>query len=248
MALNVFNAVLVLIHVIYDIYSEARRLLRYAIQYFEDFYFGPWDLKAELDFIRHNKTSLTKPLSHIAVILGSEVVSIKDIVRFTLWSHAAGVSYVSFYDHSGKLKKCKSALDEALASECEIKSHIPKTNGYRNGIAGKQYPHIMLFDITDGKASIARIARELCEKALAKEITQDEINLNFLNEIVLKEAGVPEPELGLYCGDVCSTYGFLPWHSRVTEFLPINSHHNASVRTFVSVLRRFNKCEQRLGT
>lgn len=88
-----------------------------------------------------------------------------------------------------------------------------------SGIAGKQYPHIMLFDITDGKAGIARIARELCEKALAKEITQDDVNKKYLSEIVLKEAGVPEPELGLYCGDICSTFGFLPWHSRVTEFL-----------------------------
>ncbi|XP_034253609.1 dehydrodolichyl diphosphate synthase complex subunit nus1 [Thrips palmi] len=248
MAVNLFKVVLVVIHVIFDIYAEARRLFRYAIQYFEDFCFGPWGLKAELDYVHRNKAPLTKPMSHIAVILGSEVVSIKDIVRIALWSHAAGASYVSFYDHSGKLKKCKSALDEALTSECQPKSHIPRTNGYKNGIAGKQYPHVMLFDITDGKAGIARIARELCEKALAKEITHNDINLKFLNEIVLREAGVPEPELGIYCGDICSTYGFLPWHSRITEFLPISSHHNVSVRTFVSVLRRFNKCEQRLGT
>lgn len=111
MALKVFNAILVLIHVIFDIYSEARRLFRYASQHLVDFYFGPWGLKAELDYVRRSKAPLSKPLSHIVVILGSEVVSIKDIVRIALWSHAAGASYVSFYDHSGEFNAGKQLFN-----------------------------------------------------------------------------------------------------------------------------------------
>lgn len=248
MAAKIYAAILVLLHVIYDIYVETRRLLQCALQYLQDCYFGGADLRAELELIRRERASLEKSLNHLAVILGSEVVSIKDVVRIALWSHAAGASYVSFYDPSGKLKKSKPALDEALVSACQTKSHIPKVNGYINGFAGRQVPHVMLLDITDGKAGIVRAAQQICEKALAKELATHDVNLDLMNEYVIKEAGVPEPELALYCGDICSLYGFLPWHSRITEFLPLESHHNVSVWTFVSILRRFYKCEQRLGT
>lgn len=87
------------------------------------------------------------------------------------------------------------------------------------GVTSNEFPHVMLLDISDGKASIVRVAQKLCEKARAGEITPDEVDLGLVHNFVLKEVGVPEPELGLYCGDVCSLFGFLPWHSRITEFL-----------------------------
>lgn len=87
------------------------------------------------------------------------------------------------------------------------------------GFVGKPFPHVTLLDISDGKAGIVRVARQLCEKAHAKEIQPSEVNLESIHEYVMKDAGVPEPDLAMYCGDICSIYGFLPWHSRVTEFL-----------------------------
>lgn len=103
MALNIFSAMLVLIHLIYDIYLEARRLFDHCRQYFLDIYYGPRSLKSELDFVCNEKSSFGKSLSHLAVILGNESISIKDIVRITLWSQAADITYVSFYDHKGKV-------------------------------------------------------------------------------------------------------------------------------------------------
>ncbi|KAK3912625.1 Dehydrodolichyl diphosphate synthase complex subunit NUS1 [Frankliniella fusca] len=248
MALNLYRAILVLLHVICHVYSEARRALRTARQLLEDFFISPRGLKAELEYVREGSSVLSKPLSHLAIILGPEAVSVRDVVRLALWSHAAGATYVSFYDHSGQLKKNKSALDKALVSACKVKSHIPKTNGYLNGYAGKQFPHIMLLDISDGKPGIVRAAKQICEEVLSKEISPSEIDLELFSKYVMKESGVPEPELAFYCGDTFSLYGFLPWHSRITEFLPLHSHHNVSVRTFVNLIRRYNKCEQRLGT
>lgn len=248
MAFDIFNAILVLLHVIYDIFSGTRHLFYNVKQYLEDTFCSPRGLKSEIEYVHRERVRLKKPLSHLVVILGNEVISIQDIVRITLWSHAAGVSYVSFYDHRGDLKKCKSALDEALMSAFQAKSHVPKTNGYKNGSVGKEFPHVMLLDMSDGKAGIVRVAQQLCKKALAKEIKPSEVDLELVHKFVINEVGVPEPELGLYCGDICSLYGFLPWHSRITEFLPLNSHHNVSVRTFMSLLRRYNKCEQRIGT
>lgn len=237
-----------LIHVIYDVYCEARRALRCARQHLEDYFFSPRGLEAEIEYVRQERKVLDKPLSHLAVILGPEVVSVRDVVRLALWCHAAGATYVSFYDPSGQLKKNKFALDDALISACKVKSHIPKTNGYINGYAGKQFPHIMLLDISDGKPGIVRVAKQICEEVLSKELSPNEVDLELFSKYVMKESGVPEPELAFYCGDIFSLYGFLPWHSRVTEFLPLHSHHNVSVLNFVTLLRRYNRCEQRLGT
>ena len=103
MALNVFSAVLVLIHLIYDIYLEARRLFDHCRQYFLDIYYGPFNLKSELDYICKEKSFLGKSLTHLVVILGNESISVKDIVKIALWSQAADITYVSFYDHKGKV-------------------------------------------------------------------------------------------------------------------------------------------------
>ena len=99
--------------------------------------------------------------------------------------------------------------------------HIAITYSFllTSGFVGKPFPHVTLLDISDGKAGIVRVARQLCEKAQAKEMKSCEVNLEFIHEFIIKDAGVPEADLAIYCGDICSTYGFLPWHSRVTEFL-----------------------------
>lgn len=108
MAIDIFHAILVLMHVIYDIYLMTRRLFCYARQYIEDTFYGPRGLKSEIDFIRQERVHFAKPLSHLAVILGNEAVSVGDVVRIAFWSQAVGVSYVSFYDHRGKPNACSS--------------------------------------------------------------------------------------------------------------------------------------------
>ena len=235
-------------HLIYDIYIVARRLYDQCRHYLLDFCYGPTTIDSEIDYVREAKSQLKKSVNHLVVILGNESISIKDIVKITVWSRAADISFLSFYDHCGRLKKSKSALDEALLHKCGIKSQAPRCNGYRNGFSGHPSPRVTLLDMSDGKAGIVRVAQQLCEKAHTQKLDPKEVDKELINNCIMKESGVPEPDLALYCGDVCSTFGFLPWHSRVTEFLPLNSHHDISAQKFVSLLRRYSKCEQRLGT
>lgn len=108
MAIDIFHVILVLMHVIYDIYLMTRRLFSNARQYLEDTFYGPRGLKPEIEFIRQERVHFAKPLSHLAVILGHEAVSVGDVVRIALWSQAVGVSYVSFYDHRGKPNACSN--------------------------------------------------------------------------------------------------------------------------------------------
>lgn len=82
--------------------------------------------------------------------------------------------------------------------------------------------------------------------AVDKTLLPDQININQLNE---KFATIvsPDPDAAIYFGEVCSTYGLLPWHIRLTEFFPIQSQQTMTVYSFLGTLFKFAKCEQRFG-
>lgn len=46
-------------------------------------------------------TNLEKCPSHLAVIMGTESINVEDFSNIVIWCIAAGVSFVSFYDHTG---------------------------------------------------------------------------------------------------------------------------------------------------
>jgi dehydrodolichyl diphosphate syntase complex subunit NUS1 len=79
--------------------------------------------------------------------------------------------------------------------------------------------HVNIFSLSDGKGALVQLTRNICQSALTGELKSADINQNMINRKLQAEMDIPDPELALICGDVCSTYGFLPWQIRVTEFL-----------------------------
>lgn len=57
----------------------------------------------------------------------------------------------------------------------------------------------------------------------------------------------PDPDVAIYFGDVCGTYGLLPWNIRLTEFFGIGKISTIYVEKFTSILKKYDKCEQRFG-
>lgn len=82
--------------------------------------------------------------------------------------------------------------------------------------------------------------------ATATDISAKTLNIDAVDRY-MAEIIRPDPELALYFGAVCCTYGFLPWHIRLTEFLPVTSQRTMTVATFISNLYKYAKCEQRFG-
>lgn len=74
-----------------------------------------------------------------------------------------------------------------------------------------------------------------------KEITDELIT----EKLQIKE--MPDPDLALIYGYTYSTHGILPWHTRTTEFLMLPMYVNVSVKDFIYLLERYNKCIQRYG-
>ena len=62
--------------------------------------------KLAINIIHKNYVqSLTKRPSHLVVILGTETPDFQALSKFVIWGLAAGINYVSFYDHRGKVNK-----------------------------------------------------------------------------------------------------------------------------------------------
>lgn len=112
---------------------------------------------------------------------------------------------------------------------------------YSNGL--KKQLSVNFLSPDDGKIRISEICRNI---AADHRITSKQINISYLDSR-FKEIVLIEPELAIYFGPICCTYGLLPWHIRLTEFINIPSQFGLSVQSFLNVLFTYSKCEQRFG-
>lgn len=114
-------------------------------------------------------------------------------------------------------------------------------NGYKNGFTRKV--RIAVLDLEDGQKRIVDAAKQLLTSSRS-----DELNVDYLDNYLRNGNGdMPDPDLAIYCGKLCSTYGYMPWQLRVTEFINLKTHHGVTLRDFYDILKAYGECEQRCG-
>lgn len=69
----------------------------------------------------------------------------------------------------------------------------------------------------------------------------------FNKFLCLEYPPIPDPDVILYTGPLCCTYGFLPWQIRLTEFIPLSLSHNINIYNYLGALYKYSKCDQRFG-
>lgn len=142
------------------------------------------------------------------------------------------------------MKELKTEREQILwgADINESPNNIPPINGYKSRL------FVNFFDPDDGKGQIIRTTQTLAEDTKTGKLKLDEITIDFVDKKLNKQVwGLPDPDLALCFGEVCSNFGFLPWQTRLTEFLSIKSQSSVKSTDFVRSLFRFAKCEQRFG-
>lgn len=232
------------------------------------------DLSAEKVLIERNKLRLTRIPVHLAVILGTELPDFRALSKIIFWSLSTGIQNISFYDHEGN--NSQTRIDLSCARFIDIKfplkgilvSNNHKVYDYlsrwrkdndkicwnaNNGdICGSQIVYkngqkkelsVNFLSPREGKLKIADVCRKI---AADKSLLPDRININNVHERCASVVS-PDPDAAIYFGEICSTYGFLPWHIRLTEFFPIKSQQTMTVYSFLDTLFKFSKCEQRFG-
>ncbi|KAI4457710.1 hypothetical protein MML48_7g00011720 [Holotrichia oblita] len=142
--------------------------------------------------------ALPKLPKHITILLGNEEPSYRDLTNIVLWSIAAGIPFISFYDHKGLLRKSETLLKAQVEDEKNVGDHIIWHNSkgaYKNGYIGRRI-HVKILSPVDGKAQFA----EVCKTLAQQDITIEKINIQSLDSYLRDHYEFPDPDLGIYCG------------------------------------------------
>lgn len=126
-----------------------------------------------------------------------------------------------------------------IPSEEGIK--FPKRNDYKKQII------VNLYSSDDGQERFNDLLTLECHDKL-KNAEAENLTIDYIDSKLGKLYGCSDPDLAIFFGSFCCTMGFLPWHIRLTEFIPISNRlHNISLDKYLQVLYKYGKCEQRFG-
>lgn len=159
--------------------------------------------------------------------------------QFTLVSFSGILQSKNYemYDHIARWKKENDKILWNANTNGICGSQIVYRNGQKKELA------VNFLSPADSKPKISEISRQL---AADSQLNVDQIDAKLLDD---KFASImnPDPDLAIYFGNVCCTYGLLPWHIRLTEFINVPSQALLTVDTFLKTLCTYAKCEQRFG-
>ncbi|OAD53837.1 Nogo-B receptor [Eufriesea mexicana] len=247
---TVFRMVLILIHFSCDLFTAFCNCFMILRRKCTEIWYSE-NLRTEVEMLTRISNRIKKLPRHIVIIFGAKEDTVFDCVRIIGWCITLGIPYISFFDISGYLIRNENLLKYELARRRpDLVEHInwnkPNT-GFTNGITdSKLKTRISLLSSVDGKQEIVLLTKTLADAVVTGTIKLEEINIDLLDE-KLNSRGIPDPDLGLIYGHICSTYGVLPWQTRVTEFYTLPLHVTMSVKDFAYLLEKYNKCEQRYG-
>lgn len=105
------------------------------------------------------------------------------------------------------------------SNSIEYNHHVDKVNNITDKV-DKRIIKLKILSYLDGKNQIVSLTKQLssCHKwndAYEKDITPQLIG----EKLSWNVAATPEPDLAIVFGKTLCSYGFLPWHTRITEFL-----------------------------
>ncbi|KRT78727.1 hypothetical protein AMK59_8314, partial [Oryctes borbonicus] len=234
-----YKIILFILHCIANIFEFLHDIsvhIKYKLQ------LPPNDNASVFSEITKQTKFFNKLPKHITILLGTEEPSYKSLTNIALWSIAAGIPFVSFYDYKGRLKESEALFQDQIKNEKNLDDHIIWHNThkgtYKNGYVGRKI-HIKVLSPNDGKAQFAK----LCKKFSQEEVDIEKISIQSLDTNLREYYEFPDPDLAIFFGKTLSMYDYPPWQISVTEFLNIQSHHNMHHKQFIDVLSRYSKCE-----
>lgn len=111
---------------------------------------------------------------------------------------------------------------------------------YKNGFIGNKI-HVKVINEEDGRKSVVNFVKNCSIQDFEK------IDIDKINDGLLKQYQFPDPDMGLICGNVFTLFNYPPWQIRLTEFFKLNHIKDITIPVFLNLLVKFSKCEQRLG-
>ncbi|XP_059617582.1 dehydrodolichyl diphosphate synthase complex subunit nus1 [Phlebotomus argentipes] len=203
-----------------------------------------------VEYLKLHREYLEKIPQHLAVILGLEEPNFQTLANIIYWSMASEISYISIYDHRDILQSRQAEFREFVLRQRTTPGHVAFASGpdTSDGNGFKRQIKVQILSRADGKQTIGDLARTLSQEVQRGELQVDQIDVEFVNKRLGDLTGrVPDPDVAVYTGSFCCTYGFLPWQSRLTEFIAIGTQEHFALDDFLGVLYQFARKEQRFG-
>lgn len=248
---TVFRILLMLLHFLCDLLTVVHNCYLILRRKCTEMWYGE-NLRTDIEMLKRTAKEMKKLPRHIVIIFGAKEDTIFDCIRIVGWCITLGIPYISFFDINGFLVRNESLLKYELANrrpDLVERINWGKSNSKltRNGITDYNSKiRVSLLSWLDGKGEIVTLTKTLAEAVVTGTIKPEEIDADLLDE-KLNSRGIPDPDLGLIYGRLCSTYGVWPWQTRLTEFFSLPLHISLTAKDFVHFLEKYNKCEQRFG-
>uniref|UniRef100_A0A7G3AP17 ditrans,polycis-polyprenyl diphosphate synthase [(2E,6E)-farnesyldiphosphate specific] n=1 Tax=Lutzomyia longipalpis TaxID=7200 RepID=A0A7G3AP17_LUTLO len=248
-----YKAAWLLLHFIFSIVEAVIFYRKFLVRKFKQFSWSPQHdgySKNPAEFIKLHRDYLDKIPTHLAVILGLEEPNFEVLSNLIYWAMASEISYISIYDHKEILQAHQEDFREFVLRRQTIPGRVTfipahdgsDANGFKNQIK------VRVLSRADGKPTIGNLCRTLSQEVQRGQLQLDQIDVELVDKRLSDMTGrIPDPEVAVYTGDFCCTYGFLPWQSRLTEFIPMGPQNLFGMDTFLNVLYQYAKKEQRFG-
>jgi len=246
--------VLFLIHSLYCIFNHLTSYFCNTLHSLKSLYFRTNKSRhISVALLKEELKCYPKIPKHLVIIIEEEDISYQDCVKLILWCINSGIPYISFYNHSSGInptslyevlcKRSKSSLQSIKWGKSFHESVKEMARKDINGYVWSPVVEVNLFSSKSVHEIMENVMNTFCRQGVNPgDITVDTVDQRFREELLL-----PDPCLGLVFAPTLSTFGFMPWQIRVTEFSHMSTHHNLQLEDFLESLKSFAFCQQRFG-
>eukprot|EP00794_Sanderia_malayensis_P000090 gene90-694_t len=223
------------------------------------YYVSITGLRPSIKSLVDDSQTLEKVPKHMGILLSDRKdVAIDDIVNLVTWAISFGVHYVSLYEKEGELLsyqdvmqqkiscKLKKLLGESYNSYSLVLKDSSKT--YDNGYIQTKGICVQVLSEKDGKEDIVNAAKKIISLVSNKEIAIKDINPALVNDNLKATKGLPDPDLAIQFGEVVCLNGFLPWQSRLTEFISLTNCKNIQYPEFFRAMKLYGPIDDNDGS
>lgn len=206
----------------------------------------------------HRSLDLVRKVpKHMALVIGEEMISLRDVAHLIVWCLVMRIPHVTLYDVEGMMRKNWVQLYREIlicqekqsisSSTCKVILHPDgKESAEKNGKNGyKQHIHVYLSSCEDGRPLLVHLARKLCQEVKKGELSPSKIIPALIQQEVSGDR--PDPDALLRFGKIQGVLGYQPWQLRLTEIIALPTHHNIRLSEFLDALRMYDCREQRFG-
>ncbi|XP_076824238.1 dehydrodolichyl diphosphate synthase complex subunit nus1-like [Clavelina lepadiformis] len=208
--------------------------------------------------VMQDAKKLAKTPKHLTLLINEDKVDFADITNIIYWSFFMGIPCITIADKKGILQNNCIKLQKEFEDKFKVSNQAPSQASNLRFHAG-QYSdagdysavtcNVVLTSLQHGRNNFVNCIQNLCENLAADKELKNKFDAKSFDQ-KLKEinGSLEDPDFAITFGPYYSHWGFQPWNIRLTEILYFSTLRRITYFKYRQCLRKFARCEQRLGS